>query len=153
MHSNIYQLSSKPITGDDFIRSECFEESEWSDFADYLDDCYEEEDTYDEAYERFPLMGIFKRDGDCLTYLGEGDVRKRWMDEISEHMVNEDNINNDMARFTLCRSIERPFTNNRFSIEDWAMLPQTSGEFLTYVLNNMEKGDRLYLGGVVDFHF
>lgn len=153
MHNDIYQLSTKPISGSDFISADYFEESVWEPFADYLDDRYEEDESYDDAYMTFPLMGIFEREGDCLTYLGEGNIRREWMDEVRAEMVDENSIDSDINRFKLCRSIEHPFTYDRFCIEDWCMDPQTSGEFLTYVLKKLKKGDKLYLGGVVDFHY
>lgn len=153
MHNDIYQVSTKPITADNFINEDYFDYNDWSDFADYLDDRYEEDETLDVAYSNFPLMGIFERDGDCLTYLGEGDIRKRWMDFINDKMVNEETVTDSMQRFSLRAFIEQPFTHDRFCIEDWAMCPQTSGDFLTYVLKKLKKGDKLYLGGVVDFHY
>lgn len=148
MHNNIYQLSKKPLDADDFIHDYQFEDSDIP-FADGIEDW--DEDELDKAYATFPLMGIFERHEDCLTYLGEGDIRKRWVEYASEDKIDEQNIANSTLRFRYTQRIEQPFTLDRFCIEDDA--PITSGDFLSYVLRNLKKGDKLYLGEVVNFHW
>lgn len=158
MHSKIFQVSLTPIEKEDFRGTDDFYEN-YSSFADYISKNIEGEDrdiTIDHLANKF--SAIFTRQGDALVYNGKvkNFVRKwyahikkcarelsltKMQDSISLHRI-KDAVD--------CTHLD---TSIRFYIEDWNGWAGPAKDLIDFIINKMKKGDKLYVGGVVDYHY
>lgn len=155
MHERIYQLDTKPIMADKFITPDDFGVEDYSDFADYIADI--DEDTLADEYENFPdFAGAFTRKDDALIFNGFDRLKKEWLNAIHERAekINEDNILKDAqnVRFNLKDALLYPYTFSRFVFSD-EMFMRRSSSFIEECAYILKPGDKLYLGGVLDFHY
>lgn len=153
MHSRIYQISRKQISSDEFIDESTIVNGEsWEDWADYI--CDRLGDRLDEEYKNFPFLDgnwkMFDREGDCLTYLGDENVMEEWrknLDEIYSKLLSDFFVN-DFSRTI----IDVPHTPSRFYANELEY-SVSSAEFIDYCHFNLKKGDKLYIGNVLDYHY
>lgn len=155
MYGRIYQLSQKPLNANDFIEDSSFY-PEQTEFADWLDDV--DENELDVEYADMELFGMFERKEDCLVYLGDNGIKERWMKRVKEAFNSLTDISNGMQRQRLKDAVAYPFTQDRYVIEGWSSsnhcyTVEPSSEFFEFCVKNLKKGDKLYLGGVVKFHY
>lgn len=155
MHSKIYQIAEQPIDPENYITESDFYENS-SDFADYVADMDEEdqEECIADLASGW-LEGIFEVNGRELTVLDSTDFLNEWAKEMRE-LTEELTMENVMDNLYKIRSFtERTHRDihSRFVLDGWsAPLPETFADFVLYA-RNFEPGKKLYVGGVVDFHW
>lgn len=155
MHSRIYQVGLNPISKEDWSSPEDFYENS-GDFADYIGDRYEGNDREDYIKGLAgALSDIFYLDGDSLVFKGIGNFIKEWHGYIKELASKLGTTYDDMALWHIRKATERTHKDvySRFVIEDWNSYAEPYAELVEYVVNHMKKGDRLYIGAVIDYHF
>lgn len=163
-HSRIFQVSIRPIEADDYAQSSDFYDNS-GDFADYIGDEVEGDDRKEDIdYLAHELRDLFTPDepgGDTLTYRGEDAMeafKQRWADAIKDAAgkVTAMNILDWHGRYDVKKVCEEAALNTsyRFKIEDWnGDYADTPAELVTYVASKMKKGDKLYVGAVIDYHY
>lgn len=160
MHSNIFQLSAKPISAGDFLTSEYFYDD--CHFADYIGDEFNDEERHKKIKwlsVEFPEMFDFVNDeeyGEGLIFKGMGNFLAEWVKAIKDFAdtLTEENILKDINLYNLKSLTERTNhrLNSRFFIENWNNCVGDCADFIEW-LNTLEVGTRIYFGSVIDYHF
>ena len=157
MHSRIFQISTRPIEDDFLTPSSLYDNS--SDFADYIGDELEGNERL-ECIEHLAetLSDLFdydKADG-TLIYKGLGTFLDDWANAIKEqaNAINADNILKNLNLYKLESILNRTHRNiyYRFYSEDYNNYAGPASDLIEW-LNTLEKGTRLYIGSVIDYHF
>lgn len=162
MHSNIYQISSKPICPDDYASPDMYYDNS-SDFADYIGDAYEGEER-EECIENFGriISDVFTNKGDgVFEYKGKKAMHKfkqAWADELMRKAaeLTPDNLFQDMRLFRLGQLTEKTHLGvaSRVDINDLADgVANPHGELYEYADSQLKKGDCIYVGAVIDFRY
>jgi len=160
-HSNIYQISRKPIDKDDYkTSSEYYDNS--SDFADYIGDELEGE-LRDKAISE--LAELIK---DVFEYIGDGvfvyrgkrfmqGFKQDWADEI-KHLAEEmtaDNMTKNQRLYNIGQTtLETHLRSDcRVDLVDWCNgVANPLGELFEFADYKLRKGCKLYVGAVIDYH-
>ena len=162
MHSKIIQVSSKPISEDEYKTSEDFYESH-EPWADYIgDEVTDEQERHDCIKHVANLLdGVFKLNcDDTLTYLGDDALRKflnEWADELRRMagQLTADNILRDQNLWKVrhCCTDTHKGTAYRFYIEEWNGWAGPFEDMIDFASSQLKKGDRIYIGAVIDYHY
>lgn len=154
MHSNVFQISTEKIQREDFIYEETLDGYDFFDYCSEISD----EDRLEEIKRLSGHIlpeGMFTLVGDdILIYNGGAEkIRQEWADRIRAKaaLVTEENIMKFVGpAYQLKKEIENPLgTSTRFYIDGCV---EQSDE-LVKMLCGLEPGTRLYIGGVIDWHF
>lgn len=156
MHSRIYQLSSSPIEEDEYIIEDEFEVEQYCDFAQYIAETPDREDDLVEIKKilesQFP--NVFKVDLDslCITYLGNIEaIFQEWRKSIQEEASKLDQ--GDATPGSVLVKILVPLgIRERFYIVDYSGYPASFEDLLNY-FSKKEPGEKLYIGGTLDYHY
>ena len=155
MHGFLFQVSDQPIEENDYLE---FDDAEFSyDDADYVDEC----DKRDEA-----ILLLADALGGLFDYVGEGkfvyngcmgnliDSLKQSLIRIVNNISHENylsaerqihNLLNDPFNASFLFIIQTEgATNNRYV---------SKSSELIYTISQMQKGDCIYVGNVLDYHF
>ena len=162
MHSKIYQIANKPIDKEDYQSPETYYDNS-GDFADYIGNEYEDEDR-DEAIEYLAdlLKDVFEhKGGGEFRYKGKEAMEKfmqAWADGIKAmaDKLTADNLFKNQRLFNLrCITEETHLgTSYRVDIADWAEgVAYPFGELFEYAASQLKKGDCIYVGAVIDYHY
>ena len=155
MHSRIYQVSLNPISKEDWSSPEDFYENS-GDFADYIGDRYEgnERKEFLEGIAK-TMSDIFYLDGDALVFKGIGNFIKDWNAYIQELAAKLTDTYDDMALWRISKATERTHRDvySRFAIENFSFIAEPYAELVGYAAEHMKKGDKLYVGAIIDYHF
>ena len=162
MHSNIYQISKTVICPDEYATPGTYEDNH-GDFADYIGDAYEGKEREDRI-ENFAsiISDVFKYRGDgVFEYKGEDAMckfKQAWCDELMHKAaeLTPDNIFKDMRLFRLGQLTEKTHlgTSSRVDIEGWAGgAAYPLGELYEWADCMLKKGDCIYVGAVIDYHY
>ena len=160
-HAKIYQISMKPIKRDDYVEPDDFYDNHDS-YADWVGDEVEGKERREcIKYLAKDLREIFDLNGDTLVYKGKTALRafkQKWADAIKEKAqeITVDNVVRHTPRTTV-----RDFVNcthrdsaDRFCIKDWSgTFAEPMAELISYIHEYLRKGQRLYIGAVIDFHY
>lgn len=156
MHSRIYQITSEEQEREDYLTSGSLEYNEISDFADYTADIDEGEEE-DELNDLARLLtGVFRHEGRTLIYEGAETFIREWHNKIREQamtMTVEDfkdwRTLFDLRQITDETHLRTPV---RFYGYDGDDLPYPMGDFITHAFVHLKPGDKLYVGGILDYH-
>lgn len=156
MHAKIYQISRERLNADEFITMSDLTESDMiSCCADYFDDVNENE--YDDLYQwvgEILSKAGFLREGDALIYQGAERFMQEWVDAIkaAATVLETAIMKKWMPMYRLKNVIDNTHLgiNHRFYMNEECM---SFGEFMRDVFADLNPGDKLYLGGIVDFHY
>lgn len=163
MHSEIYQVGFTPFEEDDYVSSECFYE-DYESFADYIGDEYKGEDRMkliQDLAERTQEIFSFDRENGCLVRKSDASLNKfcgDWIARIKEatDKIDASSITDLLPRYQLETVLKRTHLGlyARFCIDchcggGWAA---PFSDLVDLAVNEMKEGDKLYIGGVVDFH-
>lgn len=162
MHSNIYQISSSPISEDEYASPSYYEDNS-NDFADYIGDEYEG-DEREEKIENFGslISDVFtKKDVGVFEYKGAEALRKfkqAWLDELKRQTaaLTPDNLLKENNLFRIGELTKETHLNasSRVDIEDWGGgVAYPLGDLFEWAENKLKKGDRIYVGAVIDYHW
>ena len=162
MHSKIFQISSKPISKDEYTSPETYYDNS-SDFADYIGDEVKDKEERDNCvgYLAHVLRGVFTAVGrDHLVYLGEDALRKflqEWADDIKAKAaeLTADNILSNQRLYNIRATTEETHlrTDYRVHIEEWNGLPGPLGDIIEWAASQLKEGDSIYIGAIIDYHF
>ncbi len=162
MHSKIYQISSQPISKEDYASPSDFYDNS-GDFADYIGDevLGEERENYI-GWFAVSVKDVFTAVGDgVLVYKGKEalhEFKQKWADRIKE-MANEltaDNLLTELRLFSLREVTERTHVDisYRVTIEDWCGgVAYPFGELFEWANSQLKEGDHIYIGAIIDYHY
>ena len=162
MHSNIYQISSRPISEDEYASpSRYYENSD--DFADYIGDAYEGEER-EEKIKNF--AGVIE---DVFTYKGGGEFvykgkvamrkfKQAWIDILQRKVASltTGNLFKEQNLFFVGQLTKEThlYVSSRVDIAEWCGdCAYPLGELFEWADSQLKKGDRFYIGAVIDYHY
>lgn len=162
MHSIIFQISDQPIAKDERIGIDHIEGGDMTSF-DYAYENSEEEreECIHDLVERILPKGMFTlgEDGETLIFQGGfTEWRKSYLDIIRGKVeeIDEENIMKWVGpAYQLQKAILNPLDTDALFITDFAngyRLAERSRELMT-IIENLQTGERLYIGAVVGYHF
>ena len=163
MHSRIFQVSLQPVKKEDYAVSSDFYDNS-SDFADYIGDEIDGSERRENIGRLAKVLSDifdFDKRSRVLVYKGEEAMKKfkeAWAAAIREkaEVLTADNIINWDVRYQvekLCRKTHLD-TCYRFCIVDWFdSVAEPMEDLIGFVDQKMKKGDKLYVGAVIDYHF
>lgn len=158
MHSKIFQVSKNPINKEEYATPEMYYNNS-QDFADYIGDEVDNPEERKEYIEYLSevLDDIFDLEGETLVYKGLDKFLSDWVKDIKElaNNFNEQNISEAPNLWKLKSIIERTHLDCyfRFDIHDWADgIADSLKSLIVYAKSQMQPGDRLYVGSIIDYH-
>lgn len=162
MHSNIYQISSSPISEDEYASQSRYYDNS-GDFADYIGEAYGGV-AREEKIENFAdiIKDVFAyKGGGVFEYKGKEAMRKfkqQWIDGLQNKVaaLTPDNLFKEQNLFRIkeCTKKTHLDSSSRVDIAEWcgdAAYPL--GELFEWADCQLKKGDRFYIGAVIDYHF
>ena len=162
MHSNIYQISNKPIDKEDYQSPETYYDNS-GDFSDYIGDEITGEDRKDAlGYLADLLKDVFRqvRPG-IYAYKGEEAMqafKQAWADELRRMagLLTPDNLFKDQNLYKIRKVTEETHLGTRYRVDiaDWAEgVAYPFGELFEYAASQLKQGDRIYVGAIIDYHY
>lgn len=162
MHSKIFQISSRPISKDDYASPSRYYENS-NDFADYIGDEVADEDRENEiGWFANVVKDVFTAVGDgVLAYKGKKALqafKQKWADGIKA-VTNELTVDNLFMSTSLYRIGEMTtrthmMSDYRVDIGDWCSgAAYPLGELFEYADSQLKEGDYIYIGAIIDYHF
>jgi hypothetical protein len=162
MHSNIYQISSSPISEDEYASPSRYYDNS-GDFADYIGDAYEDDERLERIDNFANIIGdVFDYKGDgVFVYKGADAMRKfkqAWIDELKRQAseLTADNMFVNLRLFHLEQLTKKTHVDasSRVDIDSWAGgVAYPLGELYEWANSKLNKGDRIYIGAVIDYHW
>ncbi len=130
-------------------------------FADYIGESYKG----DERQERVKDFGdlikdVFETEGDgVFVYKGKAALKafnKKWADALKHEVdaLSADNLFEHL--YSIRRLTEKTHLDvySRVDIEEWTVgSAYPFGELFEWAGSQLKKGDRIYVGAVLDYHF
>lgn len=154
MHNKIYQIERERVNAEDFITIADFSPEEYDHFADWIDGV--DEDNYEELYKRLENLfdGVFVRNGDELTYMGAEKFMGDWLASIKSIVLpmTVDKMRYWQEMYKLHSIIDNTHIRTQTKIYIDGQV-RDFGDFMRDVFAEMKVGDKLYLGGIIDFHW
>ena len=160
MHNFIFQVDSNPIPEENYLREDCINEGDmvYFDYADELSG-NEREEAIEYLVEKVLPKGMFSLNPDySITYNGGiEEWRNTYHDLITTTFRNitPENIFDIMGTYKLQKAIVNPLGKSTLFVIDNCGTDATaerSAHFMSMV-DNLTKGEKLYIGGVCDYHF
>lgn len=162
MHNRIYQLSTEPISKQEYIGEDNIESGEMVSI-DYAYETKEGERTAHiiELVADILPKGMFILDTDCETLIYQGgftEWRKEYLTLIQTKTaeITAANIMEWIGpTFQLQKAIVNPLSTDTLFVTDFAAgyaLAERSREFMAMV-SRLHKGDKLYIGAILGYHF
>ena len=161
MHAMVYQLFTEKMEKENWLDEDTLLQGDGS----YYDWCSEiSEDERKAAIIELATCilpaGMFRLiDSETLEYLGGmNEWKKSWVANIHRKAlgVNENNVMKLVGEtYLLEKEIKNPLhTDSHFYLEGegYQTFAEPSAELMRLV-DEMKVGDRLYIGGIIDFHF
>ena len=162
MHSKIFQISSKPISKDEYTSPETYYDNS-SSFADYIGEEVEDEERRDECvgYLAHELRGVFTAVGrDHLVYLGKDALYsflQEWSDDIKAKTagLTADNILSNQRLYNLRATTNETHRRSecRVHIAEWNGWAGPFMDIIEWAANELKEGDSIYIGAIIDYHF
>lgn len=162
MHSNIYQISSRPISEDEYASPSRYYDNS-GDFADYIGDAYEGEER-EKRIKNFAgtIEDVFAyKGGGVFEYKGKKAMRKfkqTWIGELQSKAaaLTPDNLFKALSLFHIGQLAENTHldASSRVDIAEWnCEVAYPLGELFEWADSKLKKGDRFYIGAVIDYHY
>ena len=160
MHATIFQLSKTPIHKDDYFDCNSFALEDYGKYnIDYIDNM-DREDRLEEIKQMgkmFPLEIFEVIDEKKIRYHNHlGELKEMWVKALKECTAKIDvetffgEDSSESSIVILKELVMKPFTFNLFAMDDEKLY--SSADFIYNVLCNLEDGDILYVGNVLDYH-
>lgn len=160
-HYKIFQISTQPISEDDYISPSDFEEECYNDWRDYMDDELTPEEQMEEIENNDPIFEkFFERKGRELIFKGADEFIKEWI-KCAQDTAAKLTPNDSLSFWDLKKISEQSHIRNwdRYVWTDWVngypsdQDPDQLGDLALTLFKCCKPGDKLYIGGVVSFHF
>ncbi len=157
----IFQISTQPISEEDYIHPSDYEEECYNDWRDYMDDELTPEEQIKEIEANDPIFErFFERHGRELTFKGCDDFINEWI-KAAQDAAAKLNPSESLSFWDLQKICQQSHCRNwdRYVWTDWTCGypndngPDPLGDFVLTLFKNLKPGDKLYIGGVVSFHF
>ena len=159
MHAWIYQISDSPI--EEIINEDTLNQGEGTDY-DYCAEISEEgRKSAIETLKGYILPSGMFRQIDETTFEYQGGIdewKEQWVKRIQD-LASELNVENVLKfvghSYKLERELKNPLdTASRFylSAETDQTYAEESVELMRWI-ENLEVGSKIYVGGIIDFHF
>lgn len=161
MHGLIYQISDVPVAKDDYIESSELEEGDLFDYCSEVS-AREMESAINSLPKELPatMFSCNKRE---ITFLG-GDKQfiQDWQVKLHkqiEHVQPEDLAEGRQGTTLYLYQIEKILenvlgTSVLFVDKDYnGCYPVKSTDFLFDCIARFSRGDKFYIGGILDYHF
>lgn len=159
MHSWIYQISDSPI--EEVINEDSLNQGEGTDY-DYCAAISVEErkEAVKTLLENILPLDMFKQvDDKAFEYVGGIEEWKRqWVERIQQKAaaINNENVMDFVgATYKLEQEIQNPLdTDAHFYLcgDSCQNFAEKSAELMRWI-NTLQVGSKLYIGGIIDFHF
>lgn len=160
MHSKIFQISSKPISKDEYTDSETYYENS---FADYIGDEVKDEQEREDCvgYLAHALRGVFTAVGrDHLVYLGKDALHsflQEWANDIKLQAsdLTADNILTNQRLYNIRATTNETHrrTSYRVHIEEWNGYAGPFENIIEWAASELKEGDSIYIGAIIDYHY
>lgn len=161
-HSKIFQVSEAPIDNDDYKCSLDYYDNH-QEFADWIGDEVKDEEERKKYIEWLvkELDGTFSMgENDTLVFNGKKPLNKfleAWANKLQElaKSITKDTITSSPALSDLRNVVSGTHKNSdyRFDIESWTGYAAPLCEFIDFIANRLKKGDKVYIGAIIDFHY
>lgn len=161
MHAMVYQLSKEKMEKENWLNEDTLLQGDGSDYDWCSELSAEEREAAIETLAASILpTGMFRlMDGETLEYLGGLDKWKQsWVSVIQQKAlcVNEVNVMDGTGEtYRLEKEIKNPLhTDCHFYLdsEGSQSYAEPSAELMRFIAE-LNVGDRLFIGGIIDFHF
>ena len=162
MHSKIYQITEERIENDNFITERTFDDGHY-DFYDYCAEITDEERKHaiDSLVKNLLPTGMFSlvdNENDTLVYNGGADEwKENWVKQIQLKAlaITPQNVTDWIGEaYSLEKELVNPLdVGSRFVTDTFPSTDaQQSGDFMK-MISSLRPGAKLYIGGVLDFHW
>lgn len=161
-HSKIFQISEAPIDTDDYKCSSDYYDN-YQEFADWIGDEVEDGEERKECIEYLvkELDGMFSMgENDTLVFNGEEPLNtflEAWaskLQELAKSITKETIASGSALRdLRLVASDTHKNSDYRFDIENWTGCAAPFCDLIDFVSNGLKKGDKVYIGAIIDFHY
>ena len=162
MHSNIYQISSRPISEDEYASPSRYCENS-GDFADYIGDAYKGEER-EERIKNFAgtIEDVFAyKGGGVFEYKGKKAMRKfkqTWIGVLQRNVaaLTPGNLFKEHTLLHIGQLTEKThlYVSSRVDIAEWCGdCAYPLCELFEWADSLLKKGDRFYIGAVIDYHW
>ena len=162
MHSNIYQISSSPISEENYRNPDTYCDNS-CDFADYIGEVY----VGKEREDKISGFADIVQDVFCMVepgvfaYKGKTAMRKfkqQWLEELQRKTASltTGNMFSGLNLFCVAQLTERTHldVSSRVDISEWTgEVACPLGELFEWADSQLKKGDRFYIGAVIDYHY
>ena len=129
-----------------------FDSSNYEHFSDYVSDIKKERIESELCSLDKEFEGIFKRNGRELTMLNIEKFMNEWKEELKSRM-NGFTFADWKCSWRLKKTIERTHTQSALYITDGEWEINSFGEFIEWLYQEHQQGDKFYIGGILDYHF
>ena len=162
MHSNIYQISSRPISEDEYASPSRYYENS-GDFADYIGDAYNGDEREDRI-KNFAgtIEDVFAyKGGGVFEYKGKKAMRKlkqTWIGVLQRNVaaLTPGNLFKEHTLLHIGQLTEKThlYVSSRVDIAEWCGgCAYPLCELFEWADSQLKKGDRFYIGAVIDYHW
>lgn len=159
MHAWIYQISDSPI--EEFINEDTLNQGDGTDY-DYCAEISVEErkEAVKTLLENILPLDMFKQvDDKAFDYVGGIEEWKRqWVQRIQQKAatINNENVMDSVgATYKLEQEIQNPLdTDAHFYLcgDSCQSFAEKSAELMRWI-DTLQVGSKVYIGGIIDFHF
>ncbi len=161
-HYKIFQVSPVQIEDEDYITADELQDDMvdgmYTEFTDYIDEELDSEKVLDALQSLEELLGdIFYIEGRILTFKGADEFVDKWVAEMKgqlENVTPEDSLSfwklHKMTTQTHLMVWDRFMWTDEDGTKSY---PNELGDFILTCRNYLEPGDKMYVGGIVGFHF
>ncbi len=160
MHSTIFQIATEVIDKENFIDENIFAQGDYS-FYDYCGEISDDDrkSVIKSLVNNLLPSGMFTLSGDdYLVYEGGiNEWKEQWVARIHERAeaVSVSNITEGIsAVYLLEKELKNPLDiGSRFCLESYPTSYAEESAELIKVICRLKPGDKLYVGGVLDYHW
>lgn len=161
MHAKVYQITKHRVDKENYLNENTLTQGDSSDY-DYCSEISEEEraESIDTLVNQILPKGMFTLVGSDELVFNGGNYEwiHKWVDAIHKKSdeVTADNVTHWIgAAYQLQKVINNPLgTDSHFYLSESTTqtFAEPSAELMRMVCK-LRKGERLYIGGIIDYHF
>jgi hypothetical protein len=161
MHAKVYQITKRRVDKENYLNENTLTQGDSSDY-DYCSEISEEErvESIDTLVNQILPKGMFTLVGSDELVFNGGNYEwiHKWVDAIHKKSdeVTAENVTHWIgAAYQLQKVINNPLgTDSHFYLSESTTqtFAEPSAELMRMVCK-LRKGERLYIGGIIDYHF
>lgn len=152
MHGRIYEFSLERMPQDDWCTEFSFYDNDISDFADWIGSSPSDRGYDLDDLKRILPSSMFKMEGDEIEIISNGEeLIENWLYELKEQVNNLDCQNWAKEIWHIQRKIKNMLDADIMFRNYYGNILNPT-EFIEYCIRYY-KGTKLYIGGIVDYHY